>query len=127
MSPDVERELIHFLAEQRAADFRGEFRKVGESVDRLRDLMLEHAAEDREHFAELRGDDRGLSLRVGALEKSGEKLEDKVEESDRWNIEELQKQTEQHRESAEWMRRNWLPLAVGVVCLSLQLFALIRR
>lgn len=117
MKPEIDDLVREFIEEQRRADAIG-------TQKRLADWAIQHDADDkvrhsemlaevRNVTSELRGDVRGLSLRVGVLERSDEKLEDKIERSGSWDIEALQAQAHQARESHTWLRRQGLMWFVG--------------
>lgn len=67
----IEEELREYLREQKEADIKG-------SLDRLADLFMRHDAEDKQRHEELRGDVRGMSLRVGQLERYAERTETRL-------------------------------------------------
>lgn len=117
MNPDIERELRDYLRAQKESDAIG-------TQKRLADWAIQHDADDkvrhtevlgevRSMASELRGDIRGLSLRVGKLEKSDEKLEDKLEQSGSWEREALQAQVHKAHESGTWMKRQGLAWLIG--------------
>ena len=69
MTPTQERLLEEFLRSQQAADIVGKLERLDEAVQRIGDMYL-RLESDRAHDVELlRGDIRGVSLRVGELEK----------------------------------------------------------
>lgn len=117
MSPDIETELREYLRSQREADAVGTQR-------RLADWAIQHDADDkirhtellgevRNVATELRGDFRGLSLRVGRLEKSDEKLEDRIDRSGSWDLEAAQAQAKIANDSHNWWKRQGVTWLVG--------------
>lgn len=116
MNDETERLLREFLAEQRQADIKG-------TLDRLADLYIQHDADDKVRHAELQGDIRGLSIRVGRLEKNDEKLEADVEKSGSWHIESLKEQ----RENAQFWNRHWPSIVSAVVAVVALAFAMWGR
>lgn len=108
MSPEIEAELRDYLRAQREADVKG-------SLDRLADLFVQHDADDKVRHSELKGDIKGLSLRVGALERSDEKLEKRVEQSGSWDREALEAEVIRARESQNWWRQQGWKWIVGAL------------
>lgn len=108
---EVDKLLFEFLVEQKKADLLG-------TVQRIADRQLEFEGEVRGIVAELRGEIRGLSIRVGKLEQADEKLEKKVEQSGSWDREALIAQHATTRDDLNWWRRNWLVIAIALASLA---------
>jgi predicted nuclease with TOPRIM domain len=93
MTPDQEKALSDFLKWAQAADFAGKLERLDESMGRLYDLFLRENEERRKDLGELRGDIRGVSLRVGELEKEAVRLGERAKN--------LEKRDEAHDKALE--------------------------
>lgn len=124
---DIETELRTFLREQREADTAGLLRRIW-------DQLNQHEKDDERRHAELHGDLRGLSLRVGALEKDNAKFEDKLEDTGKIQIDKLQKEIEKRDKELEkrdkektdkttWWSQQKTLFVIALVLLSLQTWA----
>lgn len=108
MKPDIEEMLRAFLEEQRSADISGSLRRIW-------DQLNHHEKEDERRHAEIHGDVRGLSIRVGRLEHADEKIEEKLEKSGSWDREALIAEAKEHKENANWFSREGWKWVLGVV------------
>lgn len=124
---DIEEELREFMREQREAE-------VGATLRHLTDTITAHDADDKVRHVELQGEIRGLSLRVGALEKNDEqlakrdeKLEERLEKSGSWDREALQAQAITARDDANWWKRNWLSMLATIVAIGSAIAALAKK
>lgn len=79
MDKELEDKLRGYLEEQKTTDVNGALHKIFNA-------FTEHEAKDEIRHHELRGDYRGLSLRVGELERDRDKLERTVEDTGRHEI-----------------------------------------
>ena len=110
LTDDTEAMLRAYLEDQRKAD-------LGTAVKHLADWGTRHDADDKVRHTELLGEIRGLSLRVGALERNDDKIEDRLERSGSWDREALQAQALTARDDANWWKRNWLSMVATVVAI----------
>jgi hypothetical protein len=129
MSPDIEEELREYLRAQKEADATGAMKRMADwcvkhdTDDKVRHEELSHLV--RETRSELHHEIRGVSLRVGVLEKSGEKLEDRVDQSGSWEREALQAQLHIARQGS-WFLRNWPSVVSALVAVVALLAAFMK-
>ncbi len=88
----LEEMLREYITEQRKADTAGALHKI-------LDAFTEHEAKDELRHAEVRGDFKGLSRRVDALESETNKLEKAVEDTGRHELLTL-------RDDRTWWKRS---------------------
>ena len=119
MNEELAGELKRFLDEQKISDTIGEVR-------RLADIILRQEAEHRVEIGAIRGDLRGLSLRVGALEKTYERAAGDIDDSRRWIIKDLEKRATSSEESIAWVRRNALSVIASVVAIVLGIWRVVE-
>lgn len=100
MSPNVELQLLTFLREQREADIVGTLKHLTNNLSVMSVSMAEFRAETH-------GQIRGLSLRVGELERDRDKVEKSLGESGQWNLQALE-------EKHNWSNRFIITTLVGV-------------
>lgn len=108
--------LRSFIARSESVDVAGSILRAEETARKIFEAFSEHEAEDKVRHAELRGDYKGLSLRVGAIEKvheklerDHEKLEDQLENTGRIEIVTL-------KEKVQWRDRGFFG-AIGAIFL----------
>lgn len=102
---DVEKELLEFLRTQREADIAGTLKRVANSQ-----LALE--VKSAERHSENQGAIRGLSLRVGELEKDRDKIEGKLDSTGSWQLEDLR---ERSKYSSRLIATTLITLAVAIL------------
>lgn len=107
-SSSIDDELRAYIREQREADIKG-------SVDRLADLFMRHDAEDKLRQEEIKGDLRGISLRVGALEKRSEKQESEIDDSKSWIIRDLEKKHEHATGQIDFLKKHAFGIIASVI------------
>lgn len=112
MNDDTERQLLEYLREQKVADVSGAVRSIA-------DWTQQHAKDDAVRHEELRGEMRGHSLRIGALEKNDEKLDDRLEKSGSWQMESERARAIVATAHAAWWKDKALAIVVGLVMLAL--------
>ncbi len=112
MKPDVEGELMRFLQAQKIADVAGTLKTIA-------DWTLVHEKDDALRHAEIRGELRGYSLRIGALEKNDEKIDKELEKSGSWQLEAEQAKHIMAANSATWWKEKAITVIVGLVMLLL--------
>jgi hypothetical protein len=110
LKPEVERELLDYLKASKEAD-------IGNTLRRLADWTQEHSAEDKVRHAEIMGQLRGHSLRIGELERATEK-------SGSWQAEAEQArliEARQHAQALEGRIKFWKDklIAAGAAILML--------
>ncbi len=86
MTPEAEKLLMDYIRDQRTADIAGALRKIF-------DQFHEHESKDEVRHVEVLGELRGHSLRIGALERESNKLEDKLDQSGSWQLADLQERS----------------------------------
>lgn len=102
MTP-IEEEIIKFLRAQAEADVKGAVGRIEDNQERLYNLFAKQEEEHKQEFLALHGEIRGVSMRVGALERGKEALDERtrhlearnskheedIDESHRWIIGDL--------------------------------------
>jgi TolA-binding protein len=160
IDPETARLLKEYLrsaadedrARKSAAD-REEQKRHIEEIHRMvrdaRDWQLEHGADDKENFALVRGDIKGLSLRVGTMESQVEKVEEKIEKMEgkfdeqeentltglKTELERERQKTEKRKElkearrynATEWLKQNWISILISAVSAAIAAYATFRR
>jgi hypothetical protein len=123
--------------------------EIHRMVRDARDWQLEHGADDKENFALVRGDIKGLSMRVGSIEDKVEKVENKIEyfegkfdEQEQDTLSGLKIQLEKQKEkaekrkelrearrynAAEWLRQNWISILISVISVAIAAYATFRK
>lgn len=112
MKPELEDQLSEYLSHQKSLDLSG-------SLRRFQDWTLAHDAEDKERHAEIMGSLKGHSLRIGALEKDADKLEDRADQSGSWQMQKAEADALVARANANWWRDKTMTIMVGLVMLVL--------
>lgn len=120
LGKDIEDELRDYLRAQRDADIVGTLRHITNQLN-------QHEKDDERRHGDLHGEIRGLSLRVGALERSDEKIEDRLEKSGSWEREALQAQLASKRDDLNWIRRNWLSVTIAFAALLASVVGLFKK
>lgn len=127
----IEDELREYLRHSQELDLGRTLERICEDQRKFFERLVAHDAEDKERHAELRGDLKGLSLRVGSLEKSDSKLEKDLDDSKRWRIELAEGKGRETSEQLQWIRRNWLPTVMLIVTwltsTGIAVFELVRK
>jgi predicted RNA polymerase sigma factor len=100
VTPEVEKQILYYLQKQNEADVEGTLRTLANEVASTRVLVAEFKAE-------LRGELRGVSLRVGLLEDSRDKTQTRLDQSGNWQLEDL-------RERSKWSSRLVITTLMGV-------------
>lgn len=104
----LDQELRDFLRDQREADIKG-------TLQRLTDMVMQNRADDLAWRQEIKGDLRGHSLRIGALERRAERHEDRLDSSASWIIEDVSQKRRGAEEKLQWLRRNAVTIVLGVI------------
>ena len=120
MKDDTEKLLRDFLDAQQKAD-------VGSALRHLADTVTRHDADDKTRHAELLGELKGHSLRIGALEKNDDKLEDRMERSGSWDREAIQAQALVARDDANWWKRNWISMVAALVAIGSAIASMVKK
>lgn len=80
-----------------------------------RDDFAEHRLEDIASIGRLESNYGRLSIRVGALEKREEKVEQELEDTGRYRLNSLHRQLKEQTDSATWWKRHHITVIVGFV------------
>lgn len=112
MSPDAEQKILAYLHEQREQD-------IGTTLKHIANWTTAHEAKDDVRHAELRGDMKGHSLRIGALEAADAAQDDKLDRSGSWQIEAEQAKASAAAAAATWWKDKAITIIVGLVMLIL--------
>ncbi len=112
MKDETEKELLTYLHEQRVVDISGSLRTI------VNQMQLHEHKDDLRH-EEVKGICRGLSLRVGEVEKDTEKVDERLEKSGNWQIEAEQARAIAASNAATWWKEKAITIIVGLVMLVL--------
>ncbi len=112
MNDDTEKQLLEYLREQRVADVAGTMRTIA-------NWTTTHEAKDDVRHEEIKGALRGHSLRITALEKNDDRIDDRLERSGSWQIESEQAKAIVAAKEATWWKDKAITVLVGVVMLGL--------
>jgi hypothetical protein len=108
---ETENQLLAYLHEQRVADVAG-------TIKHIANWTTSHEAKDDVRHEEIKGALRGHSLRLGALEKNDEKIDDALEKSGSWQMESVKAQSITAQETAKWWRDRVLA-ATGAILMAI--------
>jgi len=111
MTDDTERQLLEYLHEQRTSDISGTLKTIV-------NWTTSHEAKDDVRHQELVGDLRGLSLRVGAVEKDLDRTDDRLDQSGAWQVEVVKARAILAETSASTWRGHTVTVVVGLVMLA---------
>jgi hypothetical protein len=112
MTDDTEKQLLTFLHEQRTSDISGTLKTIV-------NWTTSHEAKDDIRHEELRGDIRGHSLRIGVLEKTDEKHEERLDQSGSWQVDAVKARAMLAEANASSWRTHAVTIIVGLVMLIL--------
>ena len=117
---ELDQLLLEYLREQRAARDAGcTPRAIMDTLRLVSDRQLEHEKADEVRFAELRGDLKGTSLRLAALEKDIEDVREDVEDTGEHHVERLERELDQVRAAANdsrtWWSRHGITVLTSVI------------
>jgi hypothetical protein len=142
LDPETLRLLRDYL---KAAQEEDRAKKIEEILKMLReqtDWQLKHDAHDKEAFLQIRGDIRGISMRVGTIEDSVDKIREELDHQKEDTLTGLKTELAREKEkkdkrkelrearqynAAEWLKQNWISILVSILSLALAAYATLRK
>ena len=107
----VDEELLAFIQEQRSVDLIGEVRRIA-------DLFMRHDAEDKERHRELKGEIKGLSLRVGELERKSDKQESRLDDSQRIILYDAIEKKREAEEKVSFLKKHGFGIIASILAIA---------
>lgn len=109
MADETDKLLRDFLEDSRRD------RADGISLRAISNRQLEMDASFKESIAEIKGDMRGHSLRIGELEKDNDKVAAEIGNTSKYRMESLSLALAEQRAAASWWKQHMVKVASAVV------------
>lgn len=134
MATKLEEELLKFLRAQADADVIGKLARIEEAQDRLYNLFVRQGEEHKATIAELRGEMRGLSLRISEVERGHARLDVRATHLEKASdshadliIADLEGDKKEAVEQVTFLRRNALGIVATLLAVASTIYHFFRK
>jgi hypothetical protein len=142
MDPETARLLKEYLLAAKEEERAKKIDKILEILEKHTNWQTSHDVEDKKNFTDVKGDIRGLSLRIGQVEDKMDRLEDEIEHQKEDTLSGLKVELEKEKQkrekrkelnearrynAAEWLKQNWVPILISVVSAAVAAYATFKK